>query len=345
MTTALAPANPVSRTAASLTRPEKAAIVVQLLLAEEAEFSLQDLPIPMQTALARDIINMRSVDRGTLEIVVAEFIAEVENLGLSFSNSFENTLKSLEGKISNTTLARLKRERGIQSTGDPWERIGELPAETLVPIVAGESIEVAAVILSKVPVPLAAETLGAIPGAQARRIAYAVSQTGTIAPRVVDRIGQTVLAQTSDTPDLAFDDLPVDRVGAILNSATSATRDDVLEGLEEADATFASEVRKAIFTFANIPGRLAPRDVPKVIKEVDGDALLIALASAKIMGEDEAVDFIFENISQRMASQMRESLEEMEPVPEEEAEGHMQVVTETIRRLEADGTISLIAEG
>jgi flagellar motor switch protein FliG len=58
---------------------------------------------------------------------------------------------------------------------------------------------------------------------------------------------------------MAFDEGPVERVGAILNSSTSLTRDDMLERLQENDKKFATAVRKAIFTFANIFARVVSR--------------------------------------------------------------------------------------
>ena len=111
--------------------------------------------------------------------------------------------------------------------------------------------------LSKLPVPKAAELLGRLPGDKARRVAYAVSLTGNVDPETVRRIGQSLAAQLDTQPARAFDTGPVERVGAILNVSPAATRDDVLQGLQETDADFAEQVRRAIFTFVHIPDRLA----------------------------------------------------------------------------------------
>ena len=52
-----------------------------------------------------------------------------------------------------------------------------------------ESIEVAAVVLSKLKAVKAVDLLGAITGPRAREITYAVSQTSGVSPSAVDRIG------------------------------------------------------------------------------------------------------------------------------------------------------------
>ncbi len=94
------------------------------------------------------------------------------------------------------------------------------------------------------------------------------------------RIGLSLASQLDTQPIRAFAEGPVERVGAILNFSPAATRDDVLEGLHEEDEDFATEVRRAIFTFANIPDRIDPRDVPKITRDVDPAQLITALASA-----------------------------------------------------------------
>ena len=64
-----------------------------------------------------------------------------------------------------------------------------MDSEILRPVVENESTEVAAVVLSKLNVPKAAELLGAIPGPRAREITYAVSQTNGVTPSAFNRIG------------------------------------------------------------------------------------------------------------------------------------------------------------
>ena len=51
--------------------------------------------------------------------------------------------------------------------------------------------------------------------------------------------GDDLASQLDARPVSAFDDGPAERVGAILNSTTSLTRDDVLTVLDESDQGFA----------------------------------------------------------------------------------------------------------
>ena len=338
------PERPGGGAAVSLSRRAKAAIVVRLLLNEGADIPLEDLPDALQVALTQQMSQMRMVDRDTLRAVVAEFADELDSVGLSFPAGIGGALDALGGKISPQTAARLRKEAGVRLYGDPWGRLRELGPDALLPVLETESVEVAAVMLSKLPVALSAELLGRLPGPQARRIAYAVSLTSAVTPEAVDRIGLSLAAQLDAQPQRAFADGPVQRVGAILNSSTSLTRDDVLTGLDETDRGFADAVRKAIFTFGNIPARIAPRDIPRIIREVEQAALVTALAGAENAGFAAARDFILDNMSGRMADQLREEIEEAGKVKPADAEDAMSGVVAAIRRMEETGDLLLIVE-
>jgi len=329
----------------ALNRREKAAIIVRFLLAEGTSIPLAKLPDHMQTALTEQMGQMRMVDRRTLGAVVEEFISELEQVGLSFPGGLEGALAVMDGHISANAASRLRRIAGANARSDPWDRLTALPVETLLPVLEEESIEVGAVMLSKLPVAKSAELLGKLPGEKARRIAYAVSQTGNVDPETVRRIGLSLASQLDAQPARAFEAGPVERVGAILNISPALTREDVLKGLDEADASFAQQVRKAIFTFVHLPRRVLGRDVPKIIRVVDQPVLVTALAACGDTADLEAAaDFILSNISQRMAQGLREEMTARGKVKDKDAEDAMTAVITAVRQLEAAGELVLIKE-
>lgn len=325
----------------ALSGPQKAAIIVRLLLTQGADLPLTALPDHLQAALTEQIGLMRTIDRDTVATVVEEFCQTLEQVGLSFPGGVEDALKLLDGHISPAAATRLKRSVGASSKRDPWDKIRAMEVERLLPVVAEESPEVAAVILSKIAVPRAAEILGRLPGDRARQIAYTISKTGEIAPDTVQRIGLSLVGQLEIVKINAFDSSPVDRVGAILNVSPSVTREDVLLGLDETDRALAGEVRKTIFTFAHIPARILPRDVPKILKGLEQDQLIRALGGAKGEAVD-AAEFILANMSQRLATSLREEIAQMGRVKEKDIEAAQTALVIAIRELEAEGELVMI---
>ncbi len=329
---------------APLTGPQKAAIIVRLIMGGEHALSLEKLPEKMQQDLTMQMSTMRSVSREQVNLVVQEFMAHLDDIGLSFADGLEGALNTLSGSINAQMAERLRREGGVNRNGDPWQAISAADNERLLPILEGESIEVAAVLLSKLQVSKAAELLGMLPGPHARRITYAISLTSAVTPDAVRRIGQSVAAQLDSLPPQEFTDDPVERIGAILNFSAANTRDEVLDGLEKDDEGFASQVRKAIFTFANIPTRIDPRDAPKITRGIDQGVLVTALAYAAANDLQDSSDFILENISKRMADSLREEMQELGNVKDSDGEAAMSQVVAEIRELEAAGEIFFIFE-
>lgn len=322
------------------TPQEKAAIIVRLLLAEGETLPLETLPEELQADLAQQMGQLRLVDRETVDAVMAEFMRDIEEVGLSFPDSIDATLDIMDGHISANVASRLRRMAGTNARIDPWPRVTQLGVDRLAPLLESESTEVAAVLLSKLPIPVAAELLGKVPGIRARKIAYAVSQTSAIDPQAVRRIGWALAQQLDAQPKKAFVAGPVERVGAILNLSSQSLRDDVLDGLESEDADFAEMVRQAIFTFHNIPQRISPRDMPKILRLMQNEQIITALAAAKANPRTEAVcDYILNNISPRLAQSLRDELEERGNVSAKEGEAAMGEMVLVIRQLETAGDL------
>ncbi|SFT66703.1 flagellar motor switch protein FliG [Sedimentitalea nanhaiensis] len=341
-----APGNAANQVATTQPKPlgskAKAAIVVRLLMNEGADLPLEDLPDELQGRLIQQMGTMGLVDRDTLTTVIDEFATKLDGIGLSFPNGLAEALSEMDGKISPQTAARLRKEAGVRQAGHPWSRLRALPVPDLVAMAKAESIEVAAVLLSKLDTAKAAAMLGGLPGPLARRITYAVSQTGQVTPDAVDRIGLSLASQLDDKPNVAFADDPGARIGAILNQSAATIRNDMLTGLDETDTDFASAVRKSIFTFAHIPARILARDVPKIIKAIDPEVLVTALAAATDEETAPAAEYLLGNMSSRMADSLREEMQEKGKVKIRDGEVAMTEVIAAIRAQEQAGELTLV---
>lgn len=324
-----------------LSHRQKAAVIVRLLASEGLELPLSGLTDEMQTVLTGQLAQMRAIDRATLAEVIEEFCDALEGVGLTFPQGLDDALSLLDGQLSASAAGRLRRMIQHSGRADPWARIAALPAEALLPILLDESAEIGAVVLSKLSVAAAADLLGKLPGDRARRLAYAVSLTGNVAPETVQRIGSVLIQQLDAHPSRAFDHGPVERMGAILNHSAAGVRDAVLNGLADEDEDFAYQVRKAIFTFPLIPERISATDIPKVLRNIDLGTLTIALSAAQ---GSQSAEFILTNMSQRLATSLREEIAQLGPVKPKDAEAAQAAIVAAIREKEAKGEIAFLSE-
>jgi flagellar motor switch protein FliG len=332
----------IAAQAAPLPRKAKAAIVVQFLLNEGADVPLGQLPEDLQEELTLQMGAMRMVDRDTLRQVVQEFADEIDAVGLRFPGGIAGALSALDGRISPQTARRLRKEAGVRLSGDPWARIVDLPLDRLEAFALAESVEIAAVLLSKLDVSKAAQLLVRLPGDRARLITLTMSRTAQITPDAVDRIGLSLASQLEVEPKRAFSAKPDERLGAILNYAAAPKREEVLTGLDQDDTHFADAVRRAIFTFENIPERLAPNDVPKITRDVDQAQIVTAIAGASSPAEQATVTFILSNLSKRMAQTLSDDAQDRAKPRARDAEDAMSRIVSAIRDMQNSGEIELI---
>lgn len=333
---------PASPPAATLSRRAKAAIVVRMMLDAGVPLPLDQLPVTVQSDLTTELGGLRYVDGGTLREVAGEFLGAMERAGMSFPGGIDGALSLLDGHISQDAAERL-RLGGRPRPDDPWSHICDLPVDRLAALTDGEAVEVAAVVLSKLPTSRAAEVLGKLPGDRARRIACAISGTASVPPDTVARIGRALKDQIASTPDTAFAEPPAKRIGAILNAAPSRTRNDMLAALDQENPTLAQDVRKSILTFEDLPTRLEPRDVPSILRGVEQDVILRALGISDGAAAVTA-EFLLENMSRRLADQIRADIEDQPAPTPEEAEAAQGQIVAALRDMMDRGEITLIAK-
>jgi len=329
-----------------LTRLQKAAVIYRMLGSLGMSLPEGALAPEDEAALNAAMAGLGGIDPVELAAVIDEFLTALSPPAAELPAA---SVRELPGFPDLPVIDALGAtmpdlDPPLPPEDDPWERVTEQEDSALLAVLEAEAPEVGAVVLSKLKVSRAAELLGQIPGPLARRITYAVSQISDIAPATVARIGSALTAELGQERPRAFTGGPVERVGAILNFSRAATRNDVLDGLDETDPQFAEAVRKSIFTYLNIPARVGPRDVPKLLKKVDQKVLVTALAASTSDDTRPTAEFILANISQRMAESLRTEAEELGEVAAADGETAMTGVVAAIRELEEAGEIYLVAE-
>lgn len=121
MSTALSmPLAEITAAPLQLNSRQKAAIIVRLLVADGAEFSLRDLSGSQQADLIHQMADMSHVDQSTMMSVVEEFMGHFSGAGLSFPGALEGSLALMEKSVSAETTRRIRRQAGLALHPDPW---------------------------------------------------------------------------------------------------------------------------------------------------------------------------------------------------------------------------------
>jgi flagellar motor switch protein FliG len=297
--------------------------------------------------LLKEMASLRLIDRSTLAATVREFAAELDSIGLHVPSDPSRLMEIFQNQLSLETMELLSSDlggAGADMGKSAWGRIGELEIEELLPLLAGESATVCAVLLSKLPPGRAAEVLAKLPDERADAVVKAFDATASIGPVAVSRIGLALGLRSDATVESAFVDEPVKRLAAVLTSARSSFRNAVLSRIELADPNRAAAVRAAVFSFENVPDRVDPRDLSKVLRGLDNSQIVALLGGAPNTAQ-AAVTFLFDNISSRLADQLREEIAERGTIPLDEAEAAMSAFVTEVLNLVTSGEIKLTVAG
>ena len=341
-TTAIEPAPAADR--AALTRAQKAAILVHLLLREGADPGVARLPSAVQRRLARTLATVGDVDRHTIASIAMEFASQLDGDALRMPKTLRGAIRALDRSLSPNVVSDLASElRGVPTddmASSAWDALGGIEIDVLHKMLEADAPEVIAVILSKLKPIRAAALMARFDDDAATRVAIAFSATQEVSAETVARIGLSLgSAMQSDAPRGLFGD-PAERVGAILNAAKSGDRARVLGGLDDHSPDFAAQVRRSVFSWEVVPERLEPRDVPNVLRKIGVAKVVAAIGGDP---EERVAAFLLGSISQRNADQMREEIQDAEAPKRDAIEEARQAFAAEVREMEEAGELVLLS--
>lgn len=329
---------------ATLTQRQKAAIIVKLLVGGGVSLDELDLDADAIWKITNAMTGLGVVGKDIVDGVTAEFILEMERMGLVFERDIDGSLKAMEDQITPETLSKVKAHQSGSAEATAWGYISKTDSEVLALRIEKENPRIGAVILSKLSPTKSAEIVGQISPEAAEDILGGISKTTAVKPEIVSRIGIALAESLQDKGDSgAFEESAAERIGAILNMSPSQFRDEILGSFEKKDPEAAGQIRRLMFTFEDIPSRITGRDISKILRGVEDETLVMALSGAA-KSAPEVKEFIMSNISSRLAEQIEESIQERGAVKEKDADAAMTQVVIAVKELEKAGEITLIVE-
>jgi len=328
----------------TLSKPEKAAIIIGVLIKADATINLDHISTD---SLKQAIVTMSSigdVPQAVVDTVILEFLTELGLCGLSLSGDLNETLNALKGHVSDKVIEKIRKSYAHSPKLQDWARIATYEPQGLRKLLELEHPQVAAAVLSKIPSAVSAEVLGEMDQDMARNIMLAIINAHKLTAETLELIGkgisQTLFAEDSES---VFDKPPDERAGDIMNYAEHDVRKRMMEDFTATEPDTAERIRKVMFTFADIPHRLSARDVSTIIRAVDSDVVLHALQGSQA-DVPETFAFLMDNLPARAAAQLIEDLGELGQVSKKEHDKAMNGIVATIRQMESDGAITLILD-
>src|SRR5579884_1768295 len=234
--------------------------------------------------------------------------------------------------MTNRLFAALKH-------GNPLELVKKTEPAQLLEFIKEEHPQTVALILVYMSPDQAGAVLSqlepSLQGEVAMRIAILQKTAPEILEQLDELLGRRLLVSGSDFTKAGG----VQSLAAVMGFVDRETEKNILDGLNKRDPGVADEVKKLLFVFEDII-QLDDRAIQRVLKEVDGKDLALALKTAN----DDLLARVFKNMSTRAATTLKEDIEVLGPVRVREVGKAQQNIVDVIRTLEENGQI-IIARG
>lgn len=222
----------------------------------------------------------------------------------------------------------------------PFDFARKADPQQVLNFIQNEHPQTIALVLSYLDPEQAGQILSALPQEQQAEVAKRIATMDSTAPDIITQVEQVLernlaASLTEDYTQTGG----IQAVVEVLNGVDRSTERTILDDLENRDPELAEEIKKRMFIFEDIV-ILDNRAIQRVIREIDGDDLRLALKVAS----EEVKEVVFSNMSTRMAETFKEEMEYMGPVRLKDVEEAQTRIVSIIRRLEETGEI-IIARG
>ena len=308
--------------------PEKSAKVFKHLKEEEIE------------QLTLEIANTRSVSPQVKNEVLDEFyqvcLAQqyIAEGGIGYARDLLE--KALGEDKAKDVIGRLTASLQVR----PFEFIRKTDPGQLLNFIQDEHPQTIALILSYLPSAQSSMIVAALPLEKQADVAKRIAKMDRTSPDVIKEVERVLERKLASLVNQDFTIVGgVDAIVEILNNVDRGTERHIMENLEIEEPELADEIRRKMFVFEDILA-LDDRTIQRVLRDVQNDDLAIALKGAN----EEVQSVIFNNLSKRLASMIREDMDFMGPVRMKDVEETQQKIVNIIRKLEDSGEI-VIARG
>ena len=326
----------------ALTPPQKAALVIAALGPDAAGPVLERIGDEHLHSFTRAYVHLQSVPKIALQAVVKEFIEQLTEDDDSINGGFEKTRELLSKFIDPNDVDRLMNNIDASGGQDVWGKLVDAGDEALAEYLASQKPQLVAVVLSKIDTEKASRVLDLFDTEIAGKVILCLSKPLDVDESTLQILGDTIerdflapMEVTSESHD------PSSMIGSMMNNIMSEKREELLSFIADSAPEILHGVKKSMLTFQDIAVRVPPNAIPIAIREVELEEFLQAVKFGK-ENAPSSVEFILANISQRMAAQYQEQMEELKTITAKEAEAAQSSFMSVIRKLGASGEIQLI---
>lgn len=337
----LEPTRAETKTIEELTNIDKAAIILIAMGREVSAQIMRNLPERDIEVLTTAIARLQNVDPKVEMEVLQEFYAALQASEYISEGGVEFAHEVLESSLGKARAEEMMKR--IQDTLNPsgFSLLKDVDPMHLLEFIRNEHPQTIALILSQLSPGQASQVLSQLSEDVQTDVAMRIATMEKISPEVIHEIESVLDIHLKEviSGNLSASG-GVKAIASILNLVDRATEKSILGNMEMESPELTSSIKNLMFVFEDLL-ILDDRSIQLVLKEIDIKELSIALKAAS----DELKEKIFHNVSDRVATMIKEEMEYAGPTRLSVVEDAQQRIVEVVRRLEDEQQIVIVRGG
>jgi flagellar motor switch protein FliG len=323
--------------------PRKAAILLVLLGEEAASQIYRHLPPAEVEQVTHEIATLKAVDAETALAVLEDFERLVRAGDYLAQGGQDYANKLLIKAFGEEGAKELLRQVSLSAemNASKLDSLRKADPQQLAKFIEGEHPQTVALILAHLEAKQASALLMRLPEELRAEAIKRLAQLRQFSPEMAQRVSLVLhkrLEALGEQSRRAYAGLR--GVADVMNRLDINTAKTILEGIEKEDPKLALSIRNLMFTFEDLIS-LPEASIRELLGHMDKKTLATALRGAS----EEVKSYIFKSMSSRAVEMLKEDMEVLGPVKSRDIQRAQLEAVAVARKLEADGKLTLSAEG
>lgn len=323
-----------------LTPTQKLAALMILLGEETASIMLKTFDDNERELISAEMSNLPMLHLEQQTIVLQEFTEMALQANSALVGSVDYTRNVLEKSVGLFKAAEIIGRVGTKRTSvAAMQQLIDLDANGICNLLKEEQPQTIALVVSYLSAQKGSEVLMLLPETVREQVIERLATLASTPIEVVETVGEVLSKKIGQKLTRALNQTGgVKSAAAVLNAMGKEQRQTIINKMDERTPDLVRAIRMKMFTFDDLQ-TLDPKSLQKVMREVDAAKLAVALSAAT----ESLRKSMLGSLSKRAAETVMDEISNMGKTSLREVESCQDSIIDIVRKLEADGEISLEA--
>lgn len=321
----------------TLSTQQMAAVLLMSLGEDSASEILKHMGPKEVQRIGVAMTNIGDITKDVVGLVLDDFMDTVQqhtSVGVGVEEYVRNVLVNALGQEK---AAGIIDRILLGANAKGLESLKWMDSRAVAEMISNEHPQIVSIILSYLDGDHAAAVLAQFPEKIRADIMLRIATLTTVQPAAMKELNDTLEKQLKGGNSVQSSSIGGVKTAAnILNYMEGGQEAIIMEKVNEIDEDLGQEIQDLMFVFENLI-EVDDRGIQMILREVPTDILLLAMKAA----DETLKEKIFNNMSKRAASMLRDDLEAQGPVRLSEVEAAQKEILAIARRLADEGQIML----